>query len=70
MKYTKFIEPNGDSIAKTLLKLRHQYGDAWTDSLASYACTKAGRLPVISWREPVPKGQRAPARQYITFAEA
>ena len=37
MKYTKYIEPHGDGIARTLRKLRAQYGDAWTDAMAEYA---------------------------------
>ena len=69
MKYTKYIQSHGDGIAKTLHKIRQQYGDAWTDNMASYACTKTGRRPCITWREAVPAGVKAPAKQYVSFEE-
>ena len=69
MKYTKYIQPHGDGIAKTLHKIRQQYGEAWTDAMAEYAIAKSHKLPMPTWREAVPNGVKAPARQYITFEE-
>ena len=67
MKYIKITEPHGDGIARTLRKLRAQYGDAWTGAMAEYAIAKSRKLPWTTWREAVPNGVKAPARQYITF---
>ena len=67
IKYTKITEPHGDGIARTLRKLRAQYGDAWTDAMAEYAIAKSYKLPMPTWREAVPNGVKAPARQYIKF---
>ena len=69
MKYTKMIAVNGDQLCKTLLKYRYQYGDNWTDAMASYAIAKSHKIPLLSWREVVPNGIKTPQKQYISFTE-
>lgn len=56
MKYQHFTKIHGDSISATLLKLRNQYGERWTDNMASYAIKKNWLLPSVSWREPSTSG--------------
>ena len=65
MKYTHFIQSHGDGIAQTLHKLRQQYGDNWTDNMATYAISKTRRLPWVTWREPAAAGQKYIKRQYV-----
>ena len=53
MKYNHKIEYNGDAIMKTLLVLRNEYGDRWTDNMASYAIGKSRKIKAIKYREPL-----------------